>query len=125
MNAFRSALALFACALLTATSAARAAETTYERLANPEPYNWLMHHHDYNAQRYSALDELWRINVGSGFNAAPMTSAVKGRQYIAIASGLCCDGRGAPLPRNSRGRVARSPELRMQGNATVVWVFGL
>jgi alcohol dehydrogenase (cytochrome c) len=71
------------------------------------------------------LAELWRINVGSGFNAAPMTYAVNGKQYIAIASGLCCDGRGAPLPRNSRGRVARTPELRMQGNATVVWVFGL
>jgi alcohol dehydrogenase (cytochrome c) len=71
------------------------------------------------------LDELWRINVGSGFNAAPMTYAVNGKQYIAIASGLCCDGRGAALPRNSRGRVARTPELRMQGNATVVWVFGL
>ena len=71
------------------------------------------------------LDELWRINVGSGFNAAPITYAVNGKQYIAIASGLCCDVRGAPLPRNSRGRVARTPELRMQGNATVVWVFGL
>jgi alcohol dehydrogenase (cytochrome c) len=71
------------------------------------------------------LEELWRINVGSGFNAAPMTYAVNGKQYIAIASGLCCDGRGGPLPRNSRGRVARTPELRMQGNATVVWVFGL
>jgi alcohol dehydrogenase (cytochrome c) len=71
------------------------------------------------------LDELWRVNVGSGFNAAPMTYAVGGRQYIAIASGLCCDGRGGPLPRNSRGRVARTPELRLQGNATVVWVFGL
>jgi len=71
------------------------------------------------------LSELWRINVGSGFNAAPMTYAMNGKQYIAIASGLCCDGRGAPLPRNSRGRVARTPELRMQGNATVVWVFGL
>jgi hypothetical protein len=71
------------------------------------------------------LDELWRINVGSGFNAPPITYAVNGKQYIAIASGLCCDGRGGPLPRNSRGRVARTPELRMQGNATVVWVFGL
>ena len=71
------------------------------------------------------FDELWRINVGSGFNAAPMTYAVNGKQYIAIASGLCCDGRGAPLPRNSRGRVARTPELRLQGNAPVVWVFGL
>ena len=71
------------------------------------------------------FEELWRINVGNGFNAAPMTFAVGGKQYIAIASGLCCDGRGAPLPRNSRGRVARTPELRLQGNANVVWVFGL
>ena len=71
------------------------------------------------------LEELWHINVGSGFNAAPITYAVNGTQYIVIASGLCCDGRGAPLPRNSRGRVARTPELRLQANATVVWVFGL
>jgi alcohol dehydrogenase (cytochrome c) len=71
------------------------------------------------------LDELWRINVGSGFNAPPMTYAVNGKQYIAVASGLCCAGPGAAPPRNTRGRVSRTPELRMQGNATVVWVFGL
>jgi alcohol dehydrogenase (cytochrome c) len=71
------------------------------------------------------LEELWRINVGSGFNAPPIAYAVNGKQYIAIASGLCCDGRGAPLPRNSRGRIARTPELRLQGNANAVWVFGL
>src|SRR5262249_51218189 len=34
------------------------------------------------------LDELWRFNVGSGFNVPPMTYAVNGKQYIAIASGL-------------------------------------
>ena len=71
------------------------------------------------------LDELWRINVGSGFNAPPMTYAVNGKQYVAIASGLCCAGPGAAPPRNTRSRVAGTPELRMQGNATVVWVFGL
>jgi alcohol dehydrogenase (cytochrome c) len=71
------------------------------------------------------LDELWRINVGSGFNAPPMTYGVDGRQYIAIASGLCCAGPGAAPPRNTRSRIAATPELRMQGNATVVWVFGL
>ncbi len=71
------------------------------------------------------LDELWRINVGSGFNAPPMTYAVNGRQYIAIASGLCCAGPGEAPPRNTRATVARTPELRNQGNATVVWVFGL
>jgi alcohol dehydrogenase (cytochrome c) len=71
------------------------------------------------------LDELWRINVGSGFNAPPMTYAVNGKQYIAIASGLCCAGPGAAPPRNTRARLAQTPELRAQGNATVVWVFGL
>jgi alcohol dehydrogenase (cytochrome c) len=71
------------------------------------------------------LDELWRINVGSGFNAPPMTYAVNGKQYIAIASGLCCAGPGAAPPRNTRARIAQTPELRAQGNATVVWVFGL
>ena len=71
------------------------------------------------------LDELWRINVGSGFNAPPMSYAVNGRQYIAIASGLCCAGPGEAPPRNTRATVARTPELRNQGNATVVWVFGL
>ena len=71
------------------------------------------------------FEELWRINVGNGFNAAPMTYAVGGKQYIAIASGLCCAGAARPVPRNSRGRVARTPELRLQGNANVVWVFGL
>jgi alcohol dehydrogenase (cytochrome c) len=71
------------------------------------------------------LEELWRINVGSGFNAPPMTYAVNGKQYIAIASGLCCAGPGAAPPRNTRGRISATPELRGQGNATVVWVFGL
>src|SRR5262249_60462507 len=42
---------------------ARAADTTYERLANPEPQNWLMHHHDYSAQRYSPLDTINRGNI--------------------------------------------------------------
>jgi alcohol dehydrogenase (cytochrome c) len=41
-----------------------------------------------------SLAELRRINVGIGFNAPPMTYSVGGKQYIAIASGLCCAGRG-------------------------------
>ena len=41
------ALSVCACALLTSTSAVRAADVTYERLLNPEPQNWLTHHRDY------------------------------------------------------------------------------
>jgi alcohol dehydrogenase (cytochrome c) len=70
------------------------------------------------------LEELWRFNVGTGFNAAPMTYSVNGKQYIAIASGVCCV-RPSGQVSNSLGAVSRSPELRNQSNATVLYVFGL
>src|SRR5262245_28415046 len=62
------------------------------------------------------LEELWRVNVGTGFNAPPMTYAVDGKQYIAIASGLF---------RNAKGKLSRAPEMRNASQATVIWVFGL
>jgi alcohol dehydrogenase (cytochrome c) len=62
------------------------------------------------------LEELWRINVGTGFNAPPMTYSVGGKQYIAIASGLW---------RNARNKLSRSPEMRTLSNATMIFVFGL
>jgi alcohol dehydrogenase (cytochrome c) len=49
-------VAALACSLLVSTAPACAADVTYERLLNPDPQNWLMHHHDFNAQRYSPLD---------------------------------------------------------------------
>jgi hypothetical protein len=55
------------------------------------------------------LDELWRIDVGSDFNAPPLTYAVNSKRYIAIASDLYCDGRGGPLSRS----LALAPQ-RMQ-----------
>jgi len=63
------------------------------------------------------LDELWSINVGTGINAPPMTYAVDGKQYIAIASGLT---------RNQMGRLINTPELKnFAANATIVFVFAL
>jgi hypothetical protein len=35
----------------------------------------------------TTLEQLWKINVGSGFSAPPMTFEVGSKQYIAIASG--------------------------------------
>ena len=55
-------LAALAGALLAGTCA-HAADVTYERLVNPEPQNWLSVHHDYTAQRFSALDGINRTNV--------------------------------------------------------------
>jgi alcohol dehydrogenase (cytochrome c) len=64
----------------------------------------------------STLDELWRLNVGSGFSAPPMTFEVDGKQYVAIVSG--------PSP-GSRGRLVNTPELRDMRHALVLYVFSL
>ena len=70
------------------------------------------------------LEEMWRFNVGTGFNVPPMTYAVNGKQYIAISSGVCC-ARPSGQISNSLAGVRRHPELRDQSNATVLYVFGL
>jgi alcohol dehydrogenase (cytochrome c) len=66
----------------------------------------------------TTLEELWKINVGSGFTAPPMTFEANGRQYVAIASG--------PSPVVVRLlREFNPPELRGMRQATVLYVFGL
>ena len=67
---------------------------------------------------------MWRFNVGTGVNAAPMTYAVGGKQYIAISSGVCCVRPSGQIS-NSLATVRRNPELKNQSNATVLYVFGL
>jgi alcohol dehydrogenase (cytochrome c) len=64
----------------------------------------------------TTLEPLWKINVGTGFNAPPMTFEVNGKQYVAILSGL------SPI---SRRRFAFTPELKEQRNQTMLFVFGL
>ena len=62
------------------------------------------------------LEEVWKVNVGVGFTAPPMTFAVDGKQYVAIASGL-----SGP----ARGKLRMTPELSEQRNAAMLFVFGL
>ncbi len=64
----------------------------------------------------TTLEQLWKINVGSGFNAPPMTFEVGGKQYVAILSGLS---------RIAKGRNTFTPELRDMSNQTMLFVFGL
>jgi alcohol dehydrogenase (cytochrome c) len=64
----------------------------------------------------TSLDELWKINVGSGFSAPPMTFEVNGRQYVAIVSGPSTA---------AKNKLVNTPELKEQRNATVLYVFGL
>jgi alcohol dehydrogenase (cytochrome c) len=64
----------------------------------------------------TTLEELWKINLGSGFSAPPMSFEVGGKQYIAIAAGPSSA---------AKSKLINSPELRDQRNATVLYVFGL
>ncbi len=64
----------------------------------------------------TTLDQLWKINLGAGFGAPPMTFEVNGRQYVAIASGPSS---------TSRTKLLATPELADQRSATVLYVFGL
>ena len=64
----------------------------------------------------TTLEQLWKINVGSGITAPPMTFETGGKQYVAIATG----------PSNSgKSRSVNTPELKEQHHATVLYVFGL
>jgi alcohol dehydrogenase (cytochrome c) len=64
----------------------------------------------------TTFEPVWKINVGTGFDAPPMTFEVGGKQYVAILSGL------SPI---ARRRHIFTPELREQRNQTMLFVFGL
>jgi alcohol dehydrogenase (cytochrome c) len=63
-----------------------------------------------------SLEPLWKINVGTGFNAPPMTFEAGGKQYVAILAGLS---------QISKARLILTPELREMRNQTMLFVFGL
>ena len=54
---------LLAGAALVVVAPAIAADVTPQRLANPEPGNWLTNHRTYDAQRYSPLDQINKTNI--------------------------------------------------------------
>jgi len=64
----------------------------------------------------TTLEEVWKFNVGSGITTPPMSFAVDGRQYLAIATGASI---------SSRARLINTPELKDMRNVTMLYVFGL
>jgi alcohol dehydrogenase (cytochrome c) len=62
------------------------------------------------------LEQVWKINVGNGFMAPPMTFEAGGKQYVAILSGLS---------RISLRALSFTPELMEQRNQTMLFVFAL
>jgi alcohol dehydrogenase (cytochrome c) len=64
----------------------------------------------------TSLEPLWKINVGAGINAPPMTFEAGGRQYVTVMTGLS---------RVSKERITLTPELRDMRDQTMLFVFGL
>jgi alcohol dehydrogenase (cytochrome c) len=62
------------------------------------------------------LDLLWRINMGAGFTAPPMTFYAGDRQFVAISTGLS---------KIARGMLGKSPEVAEMRNSTVLYVFAV
>src|SRR2546423_14835176 len=63
----------------------------------------------------TTLAELWKINVGSGFSAPPMTFEVGGKQYVAIASGPSAGG---------KSRLGNTPAAQEQRHGHLAhWVW--
>ena len=64
----------------------------------------------------NTLAEMWKVNVGGGFCAPPMTFEVNGKQYLAITTGISG---------NAKAHIVNSPELKNQSNGVVLYVFAL
>jgi hypothetical protein len=63
----------------------------------------------------TSLEQLWQINVGTGFSAPPMTFEAGGKHYVVILTGLS---------RMSKNRHVLTPELREMRHQTMMFVFG-
>jgi alcohol dehydrogenase (cytochrome c) len=59
------------------------------------------------------LKELWRFDTGCGIMAPPMSYAVNGKQYVAVAAGPHLQG------------LVRRPELKLANPCSMVYVFAL
>src|SRR5258708_6947824 len=64
-NHRRSVKAALLSGIVLAAWPALGAEVTPQRLADPEPQNWLMNHRTYDGQRFSPLDRINKSNVKS------------------------------------------------------------
>ena len=64
----------------------------------------------------TTLEPVWKINVGTGFNAPPMSFSAGGKQYVAILSGISAI---------TKTKHVLTPELREMRNQTMLFVFGL
>lgn len=68
------------------------------------------------AYNNETLEEMWSVNVGTPFNAPPMSFAVNGKQYIAILAGVGVI---------AKGNLFGHPELDNINSTSMMFVFSL
>ena len=61
-----------------------------------------------------SMELKWKINMGAGFTAPPISFGYNGKQYIAATTGLS---------RIARGTLLKSPETNEMRTSTVMYVF--
>src|SRR3984893_6986927 len=84
--------ALLTAAVMLPVAPADAADVTPQRLASPEPQNWLMNHRTYDGQRFSPLGRINRDNVkGLKLAYAVPLGGGAGNEY-SVATPLAEDG---------------------------------
>ena len=66
--------------------------STFERLRNPEPQNWLMNHGDYGAHHYSSLERINKTNVKNLRFAFSVALGQKSGNENLLATPLVDDG---------------------------------
>jgi alcohol dehydrogenase (cytochrome c) len=64
----------------------------------------------------TSLEPLWKINVGAGINAPPMTFEAGGKQFVTVMTGLS---------RVSKGRITLTPELNFNFIRDIAPVAGM
>jgi alcohol dehydrogenase (cytochrome c) len=67
----------------------------------------------FGAYDATTLAPLWEMNVGTGFQAPPISYSVGGKQYIAVTGG------GVSIAAFDH------PELELKSSANMIWVFAL
>jgi alcohol dehydrogenase (cytochrome c) len=70
----------------------------------------------FKAYNDETLEELWSINLGTPYNAPPMTFSVDGKQYIAILAGV---------GNIARGRLAGHSDVQNINTTSMLFVFAL
>lgn len=114
-----------AVACLASAGGAYAADVSYERLANPEPENWLSNNRTYDANRFSPLDEITKENVANlrvAFTVPLMPGSVGAGAFASSLQGTPLVDDGIMFMSDGWGRIYRI-DLTKGDRGYIDWIF--